>query len=227
MARKRLFIVSNLQTFSKCIHPVPFHIHPDQFPPMTGIPVPENPSRPLGLVKWDRETKWGMVNWVVDDGFCSVSKSVWDDGNFHNMTGDSTTPEARRGGSEKPRRHAFGGSKTASIWLWKWKRRAELEPPAFSVFYDVSTEFDSEIVNSKRVMCSRCITGDRISHCLISLSKVTHCYQWGLSLTIKCLYRINDIRRTNGDANWYQWCVVNTWLSCGSRKHCPIRSKRH
>ena len=40
------------------------------------LPVPENPARSLGLVKWDKQTKRRMVNWVVDDGFCLVSKSV-------------------------------------------------------------------------------------------------------------------------------------------------------
>ena len=95
-----------------------------------------------------------MVNWVVDDGFGLVSKSVWDDENRHNMTGDTTTPDAGQGGSEKPRRHVFWESKTTSISLWKWKRTARSDQPAFSDFHSDSIEFDSEVLNHKRVMSS-------------------------------------------------------------------------
>ena len=43
------------------------------------LPVPENPVRSLGLVQWDKQTKRRMVNWVIDDGFCMVSKSLSDE----------------------------------------------------------------------------------------------------------------------------------------------------
>ena len=91
---------------------------------------------------------------MVDDGLCLVSKNVWDDENPHNMTGDITTPEARRGGSEKPRRHHFGASKNTSIPLLKWGRTALSEPLAFSDFYDVSNELDSDDLSGKRVTIS-------------------------------------------------------------------------
>ena len=94
---------------------------------------------------------------MVDDGLCLVSKNVWDDENPHNMTGDITTPEARRGGSEKPRRHHFGASKNTSIPLVRWRRTALSEALAFSDFYDDSNEFDSDVLNRIGVMISECI----------------------------------------------------------------------
>ena len=48
---------------------------------------------------------------MIDDGLCLVSEKLWGDHNLRNMTGDTTTPEAGRGGSERPRRHHFGASK--------------------------------------------------------------------------------------------------------------------
>ena len=97
---------------------------------------------------------------MVDDGFGLVSKYVWDYENLRNMTGDTTTPEARRGGSEKPRRHHFGASKNTSIPLSKWERTALSEALAFSGFYDVSNEFDCDNLSGKRVMRPECITGN-------------------------------------------------------------------
>ena len=102
---------------------------------------------------------------MVDDGLCLVSKNVWDDENPHNMTGDITTPEARRGGSEKPRRHHFGVTKNASTPLSKWKRVALSEEPTFSDFYDDSNEFGSDVSNHERVMRSECIIGGDECNC--------------------------------------------------------------
>ena len=48
---------------------------------------------------------------MIVAGLCLVSESLLGDENLRNMTGDTTTPEARRGGSERPRRHHFGASK--------------------------------------------------------------------------------------------------------------------
>ena len=89
---------------------------------------------------------------MVDDGFCLVSKSLSDDEKLHNMTGDTTTPEDRQGGREKQRRQAFEESKTTSTQLWKWKQTTLSDPASFSDFHVVSTEFDSEILNRKRVI---------------------------------------------------------------------------
>ena len=71
---------------------------PTSSPSQASIPVPENRSMHFGLLKWDKQTKWGMVNWVVDDGFGLVSKNVWDYENLRNMTGDTTTPRAVNAG---------------------------------------------------------------------------------------------------------------------------------
>ena len=96
---------------------------------------------------------------MIDDGLRLVSESLWGDENPHNMTGDTTTPEARRGWSEKPRRRHFGASKNTSTPLLKWGRTGLSEALAFSDFYDVSNELDGDVLNCKRVMRSECIIG--------------------------------------------------------------------
>ena len=96
---------------------------------------------------------------MIDDGLRLVSESLWGDEKPHNMTGDTTTPEGRQGGSERPRRHHFGASKNQSIPLWKWGRTALSEALTFSVFYDVSIKFDSDVLNHKRILCPECIVG--------------------------------------------------------------------
>ena len=111
---------------------------------------------------------------MVVDGLCLVSKNVWDDENLRNMAGDITTPEARRGGSEKPRRHHFGASKNTSIPLLKWGRTALSEQPIFGDFYDDSNEFDSDVLKGKRVMRSECIIKSEKSDCLRNHGAVTH-----------------------------------------------------
>ena len=52
---------------------------------------------------------------MVDGGFRLVSKAFQEVKELLNMAGDTTTPEDRQGGREKPRRQAFAESKTASI----------------------------------------------------------------------------------------------------------------
>ena len=71
-----------------------------------------------------------MVSVWFQKGFQEVK-------NLLNMTGDTTSPEDRQGGREKPRRPAFEESKNASIPLWKWDRTAPSEPPGFSAFHEV------------------------------------------------------------------------------------------
>ena len=100
---------------------------------------------------------------MIDDGLRLVSESLWGDENLHDMTGDTTTPEGRQCGSERPRRHHFGASKNASTPLWKWGRTALSEALTFSDFYDVSNELDSVVLNCKRVLCSECIVGEGTS----------------------------------------------------------------
>ena len=120
------------------------------------------PSPLVWLNGTDKPNEEWLIEWLMmvsvwfQKGFQEVK-------NLLNMTGDTTTPEDRQGGREKPRRQAFEESKTASIPLWKRKRTALSEQSAFSAFYDNWKEFDREIVNRKRVMCSECITGDRFT----------------------------------------------------------------
>ena len=69
----------------------------------TGILVLENRSKPFGLVEWNRQTK---QEWLIE-WFMMVSvwfrKGLQKVKKLDNMTGDTTTPEDRQGGREKPR----------------------------------------------------------------------------------------------------------------------------